>query len=303
MTFNDLRYIVVIAEENSITKAADKLYMTQPALSQYLKKVEKELGVLIFERTTTGVRPTAEGVQFLAFAKNVLNQEQDMKKQLQNLRGGDVGEVRLGFTGTQATYVLPHILPDFHLKYPGIEITLVEGSSIDIENKLLKHEVDIGFLHPPIMEPELEWFEFSRDEMVIIPREDSDYQRYVYWKDGKGPYLDMEFLRNEPLTLTYPSMRSRMICDQIFQKAGITPTVKLTTKRLNVLDAMAQVGFTSTIMPYKQLSAELKTHRRYYIDPKYSVPYSFVAAVRKNAYIPRVVQRLIEELHLKEYTF
>ena len=186
MTFNDLRYIVVIAEENSITKAADKLYMTQPALSQYLKKVEKELGVLIFERTTTGVRPTAEGVQFLAFAKNVLNQEQDMKKQLQNLRGGDVGEVRLGFTGTQATYVLPHILPDFHLKYPGIEITLVEGSSIDIENKLLKHEVDIGFLHPPIMEPELEWFEFSRDEMVIIPREDSDYQRYVYWKDGKG---------------------------------------------------------------------------------------------------------------------
>lgn len=79
MTFNDLRYIVVIAEENSITKAADKLYMTQPALSQYLKKVEKELGVLIFERTTTGVRPTAEGVQFLAFAKNVLNQEQDMK--------------------------------------------------------------------------------------------------------------------------------------------------------------------------------------------------------------------------------
>ena len=94
MTFNDLRYIVVIAEENSITKAADKLYMTQPALSQYLKKVEKELGVLIFERTTTGVRPTAEGVQFLAFAKNVLHQEQDMRKQLQNLRGGDVGEVR-----------------------------------------------------------------------------------------------------------------------------------------------------------------------------------------------------------------
>lgn len=113
----------------------------------------------------------------------------------------------------------------------------------------------------------------------------------------------MEFLRNEPLTLTYPSMRSRMICDQIFQKAGITPTVKLTTKRLNVLDAMAQVGFTSTIMPYKQLSAELKNHRRYYIDPKYSVPYSFVAAVRKNAYIPHVVQRLIEELHLKQYTF
>ena len=61
MTFNDLRYIVVIAEENSITKAADKLYMTQPALSQYLKKVEKELGVLIFERTTTGVPPRRRG--------------------------------------------------------------------------------------------------------------------------------------------------------------------------------------------------------------------------------------------------
>ncbi len=303
MTFNDLRYIVVIAEENSITKAADKLYMTQPALSQYLKKVEKELGVLIFERTTTGVRPTAEGVQFLAFAKNVLHQEQDMRKQLQNLRGGDVGEVRLGFTGIQATYVLPHILPDFHLKYPGIEITLVEGSSDDIENKLLKNQVDIGFLHPPILEPELEWFEFSRDEMVIVPREDSDYQRYVYWKDGKGPYLDLEFLRNEPLTLTYPAMRSRMVCDQIFEKAGIVPKVKLATKRLNVLDAMARVGFTSTIMPYKQLSAELKDHRHYFIDPEYSVPYSFVAAVRKNAYIPRVVQRLIEELHLKEYTF
>lgn len=305
MTFNDLHYISVIASEKSITKAADKLYMSQPALSQYLKKVEKELGIWIFERTPAGVLPTEEGLLFLAFVKKALQDERELQKQLQNLRDGDtsVGTVYLGFTGTQATYVLPYILPDFHLKYPKIEIVLVEGTSDEIEKEILQHTVDIGILHPPLKESGLDCFELSRDDMVVVPRVNSSYQQYVYWGEDQKPYINMEYLRDEPLVLTHPDMRSRMVCDSIFKNAGFTPTIKLISKRLDTLNALAKVGFSSTIMPLKQLSPELREQDYYFIDPKYNVPYSFVVAVRKNAYVSKPVQKLIDELRLKQYTF
>ena len=304
MTLKDLEYFIAIARERSITRAAASLYVAQPALSQCLQKIEKEMGVELVVRSSSGVALTSEGECFLEFAERVLQERLILGQKIRDVENADNGEVRLGFTGTQATFVLPYILPEFQAKHPGITITLVEAFSADIEEKLLNHEVDIGILHPPILHEELECFEVSQDEMVVIPRAVSSYRDFVYYKDGcDEPYIDLEFFRDESIVLTPPEQRSRKVCNQIFANAGIVPKVSQICRSIVTLNALAEVDYTSILSPRKQLSPALLERGYYRIDEALSVPYTFVVATVKDAYQSIAVRHLKEEFKRKQYQF
>lgn len=302
MTLKDLEYYAIVAREGSITRAAAQLYIAQPALSQCIRKLEKELGAKLFIRSSNGVQLTDEGACFLSFAAQVLQQRDMLGRHLQDISDADGGEIRLGFTGTQATYVLPYILPDFQRRHPRVSILLTESVSNEIEQKLLRGEIDIGILHLPLLHEELDYFEISRDSMMIVPRSTSAYREYLYSKGGRT-FLHTTFLKNESLILTHPGQRSRLVCDQILASAGITPQILQTSRSISTLDALAQVDYASTIMPKKQISPVLKKRGVYYIDDQFAIPYSFVVATAKGSYCPNAVQHLREELYHKRYTF
>lgn len=303
MTLRDMMYMTVIAEEKSITKASAKLYVAQPALSQCVQKVEKELGNAVFVRNSNGVVLTAEGECFIEFAKKTLREQKKFEKKIIDLKNADTGKVHLGFTGTQATYVLPYVLPPFKERYPSIEIVLVEAASDEIEDKLVRDEIEVGILHPPI-HGELDAFEISRDDLVIVPRSNSRFQPYIYYReDDTEPYLNIDFLRDEPLVLTNPNQRSRMICEQIFKKANLKPHIRQVTKSINTVDALAQVNYATALIPSKQVSEKLKRRGCYKIDPEYNVPYSFYAATRKDAYLSTAARKLLEFLDEIKETF
>ena len=298
MTTKDLFYLTTIAEEKSISKAAAKLFIAQPALSQCLQKVERELGVTIFERTPNGVRTTQEGHYVLDFAAKAQKDYQQMEKRIADVRNSGGGKIRIGLTGTQATYVLPYFLPQFHQDHPNVEVILVEDNSSMIEEKLVNGEIDIGIIHWPMLHDNLDYFVLSEDDMVVVPRSCSRFQQYIYYREESNrPYLDMAFFADEPLVLTPTNQRSRMICDQIFGKAGITPQVKQISKNLITLDALAQVDYATTIMPSKQISDALRRRSFYYIDPQYSVPYSFCVATLKDVYLSVAARSLLDLLH------
>lgn len=305
MTLKDLEYFIAISQERSITRAAAKLYVAQPALSQCLQKIEKEMGVGLVVRNSTGVGLTSEGVCFLEFAQRVLQERSELTKKIRDVENADNGEIRLGFTGTQATYVLPYILPEFQAKHPGVTITLAEALSDDIETKLLRNEVDIGILHPPIRNSaKLDFFEISTDEMMVIPRTNSPYHDFVYYKDGsKEPYLHLDFFLQEPVILPLYPQRSRMVCDQIFANAGIVPKVRQTCRNIITLNALAEVDYASTLIPRKQLSQELQNRDIFHIDESVAVPYPFVVATSKDAYLSIAVRNLRDEFKRKKYTF
>lgn len=304
MTIRDLEYAMIVAEEKSISKAAVRLFVAQPALSQCLQKLERELGTHLFIRSNQGVEPTEEGKCFLEFSKTTLREYDDLQKKILDLKHDEHGTVRLGLTGTQATYVLPYFLPAFKEKFPKINIVLVEGHSNDIEQKILAGECEVGILHPPIMAAGLSSFELSHDEMVVIPRRGSRYHQHIFYKDGDDtPYIHMEFLGNEPLILTSSNQRSRLICDQIFAKAGIIPVVKQITNHLSTLDALGQVDYATVILPWKQVSEPLKRKGCFRIDPEFSVPYTFHVAVAADRYLSKPAERLFHFLEERKGTF
>lgn len=298
MTLKDMAYIAAVAEEQSITRAANKLYVAQPALSQCVHKVEKELGVQVFNRSSARVTLTTEGECFLDFVKSTLHEQHNMEKRLVDMKNEDKGVIHLGFTGTQATYVLPYVLPKFKERFPAIDITLVEATATEMEENLLKGEVDLGILHPPLTHEDLDSFELSYDEMVIIPRSNSRFHKYIYYHDNSSsPYLDMEFLKDEPIIVTRTWQKSRMITEQIFQRAGIIPLIKQQARSMNTLDALAQVNYGTVLLPSKQISSDLKRRGYYKIDPLYNVPYTFDVVTRHGTYLPAPVLKLIDFLH------
>ena len=304
MTLKDLDYFVSIAQQGSITRAAAQLFVAQPALSQCVQKLEKETGIELLVRNNTGVALTSEGRCFLEFAQRVLHEKAQLGKRIQDVENAENGEIRLGFTGTQATYVLPYILPDFQAKHPGVSITLIEATSDQIEQKLTRHEVDIGILHLPVVREELDYFEFSKDDMVVIPRRTSAYRDFIFQKEGEGlPYIHANFFREEPLILTLPGQRSRMVCDQILANAGIVPKIRQISRNLSTLDALAQVDYASVIMPSKQISLALQQRAYFRLDETVSVPYSFVLATMKDTYLSIAVQHLQREFLEKRFTF
>ena len=304
MTLKDMAYFCTAAEEKNITKAAAVLYIAQPALSQCILKLEKEMNAELFILNSNGVEMTDEGKCFYEFAMRTLSGQRDFQKKMADIRNAERGEIRVGFTGTQAACVLPHFLPGFQTCCPHIHVSLIEAASNEIEEKLVSGAVDIGILHPPILRQELETFELSRDRMVIVPRSCSFFEPFLFHKEREElPYLDLSFLRDEPLAVTQPRQRSRMETEQILARAGVTPVIRQTSGNLTTMDALAQVDYATVLLPEKQLSEELRKRGYFLIDEKYSVPYSFHAAVLKEGYLSQAAKRLLEYLETIRNTF
>lgn len=311
MTIKDLEYLVIIEEEKSITAAARRLYLAQPALSQCVHKVEKEYDIQLFVRTANGVKLTGEGECFLEAARRMLKEHEELRKRLTDLKGLQYGKLRIGIPRTQSEYVLPYILPEFKKRYPGVQIEMTEASSEELEKLIVEGAVDIGILHPPVMEERLSTFEMSRDRFVVIPKSSSGYEKYVYFKEGKScPYINLAFFREEPLAITPEYQRSRMICNRIFESAGISPQLCQISRNISTLEALARVDFASTIMPEKQIKLKEELKRRgnmkygyFYIDEEIDIPYVFVVSVMEGSYLSKATRAFMELAEELKYSF
>ena len=131
MDLKELDYIVTVANEGSISRAAEKLFMAQSSLSQAVRLFEQDLGTPIFVRTARGVRPTSAGEAFIFHARQILQQYQEARSEasdIENLKGGTV---IFGISTYRGTYLLPPVLKKFHALYPRVHVEICEMDSID----------------------------------------------------------------------------------------------------------------------------------------------------------------------------
>ena len=154
MDDKDWTIIKIISEEKSITKAAVRLYMSQPALSYRLKNLEKEFGAKIVLRNTTGVVFTQQGEYLLDYALKMLTQLTIAKERIQNMENTIQGTLRIGTSSIFAHYELPGILKGFLERYPKVDISLKTGLSSQINKMLQKEEFAVAILRGDYFWPE-----------------------------------------------------------------------------------------------------------------------------------------------------
>ncbi|MDF2501978.1 MAG: transcriptional regulator, LysR family [Anaerosporomusa subterranea] len=146
MEYKDWIILKTVTEEKNVTKAAERLYLSQPALSYRLKNMEKELGATILVRTANGVSLTPQGEYLLAYAHEMLQRFTQLKERIQDMDNKVQGTLRLGCSAVIAHYELPSILKDFLASYPDVEVSVKTGMSQKINRLLQKDEISVAIL-------------------------------------------------------------------------------------------------------------------------------------------------------------
>jgi DNA-binding transcriptional LysR family regulator len=221
MELRQLRSVVAVARHSSFTRAAESLAVAQPALSQQIGALERELGVRLFERTNRRVALTDAGRAFVARAERILTDVEGAAEEMTAYAGGLRGRVVLGTYQSFAEYTLPKLLGAFHAEHPGIEIALREGMADDLLAGLRDGSIDVFVGHMSdtsfAAAGEFAQERLYEDELVIAV-------------SAKHPLAQrasvrMEELRDEPFVIFRPGSSITHRLYMLAQGAGFTPHV------------------------------------------------------------------------------
>ncbi|EGA70464.1 transcriptional regulator [Vibrio sinaloensis DSM 21326] len=168
MDSKQLKHFLAVAEYQHFTMAAKALHIAQPALSISIKKFEQQLGVELFRREDRQVMLTDEGKVLLEHAKRVVQQLDDAQLAINELKGLEKGEVRLGAPSMMGSYFFPQILMAFKMRYPNLKLTLVDAGTESIRQMLLDGELDIGVINNDHVPDDLEVDHLFDTEMVAV---------------------------------------------------------------------------------------------------------------------------------------
>lgn len=236
---NYKEYIYAIYQERSFSKAAQKLYVSQPWLSSVAKKVEREIKTPLFDRTTSPISLTPAGEYYIQQAEKVMAIEEDMREHFAALNGPGT-ELHVGSSMFFCTYVLPQLFQEFRAQYPQVTLTLTEGGSSTMEEKLLEHKLDFFLEAESLQDPKIQSVAWCTEEIVLaVPARFSINQRlreYCYTFDQllkrnepgcKRPAVPLAAFQDEPFLLLKKNndiyRRSMELC----QHAGFVPRVSV----------------------------------------------------------------------------
>ena len=191
MDLRVLQFAEAIGRLGSFTRAAEEIAIAQPALSTAIAKLEQELGVQLFFRMPRGARPTPEGELLLARAARIFEEVASLKRELSDVSDLRSGHVTVGFPPMYGLHYFPELAMAFRQRYPGIEITAIEGSATSIRDRLAAGTLDIGVLEARRVDPAWKTIRLGSEEMVIGVARDHPLasRRHVTPAGGRGPPL------------------------------------------------------------------------------------------------------------------
>lgn len=302
MTQKELTYVKTIADEKSIAKAAKKLYLAQPSLSQSIQRLEESLGISLFNRTRNGVSLTYAGEQYYQMAVQILKIYQDFETEISDINQLQTGRIQIGITNHLGSIVLPKILPDFHHQYPNIDIYVTEATTAQLEHKLLTGEIDFSVMHAPASDihPQLDYNILSRDPFLLVCSKDNPLHQKVLVKNNYPyPVVEISELKKQSFIMISKEQRIRQVTDHLLKRASIShPKIILTVKNHETAQRLALAGMGVTLIPteYAKLTTAEYPDSYLSIDLKYQAYWDMCITTAKGTYLPNAARHLIERI-------
>ncbi|WP_377701690.1 LysR family transcriptional regulator [Pseudoduganella sp. UC29_71] len=247
LELRQLRYFAAVAEELHFGRAAQRLHMTQPPLSQAIQALEELLGAPLFERNRRGVALTAAGTALLPEARRMLAQAQELPQLVQRAAAGEVGRLALAFVSSADYSVLPPFLRAYRAAYPQVQIALQEATSdLQLED-LLHGRIDAGLLIPPLPErarEELDYLPVLKEPLVLAA------PAGLAALHGKRK-VALAALPALPLII-FPRAISPALYDAalgVFHAAGITPVIGQEAIQMQTIVSLVSAGMGLALVP------------------------------------------------------
>jgi LysR family transcriptional regulator, transcription activator of glutamate synthase operon len=241
MELRHLRCLVMVADEAHFTRAAQRLRIAQPALSQQIRRLEAELGLPLVERTTRSVRMTAAGRLLVEHARRMLHEADTAVAELEDLRGLRTGRLTIGASQTMGSLDLSLLLAEFHGRYPGVELSVEEDISLALAGALGRDELDLAFLTMAGEAQGLESRPVATEALVcVLPP--------GHALAGRAE-LELGDLESESFVVFRRGATIRQRVDDAAEAGGFTPSVLFETNNVNRMGSLVAAGLGVAVLP------------------------------------------------------
>ena len=306
--FSKYKYVYALYQEKSFTRAAEKLFISQPSLSAAIKGIEKRIGAPLFERTGAGIIPTNVGRVYVEAVEQIIRTENDCMRKINDLYNLETGSIRVGGTNYLASYILPRIINRFTSLYPKVEVEVVEAHSSTLTQMLQEEEIDIVI---DSFSENLEQFDgvplIGENVMLSVPADRPINQQLTDYRiHPEDIYRQSIDLHNVPpvsirlfeqesfITLKKGNDMYARAMD-IFRKGEISPKIKFSVDQLNIAFAMSESGIglcfvTDTLFRYGRAS----NHLLLYTLAENDGSRTLYVAHKKGRYCTRAMEKFIE---------
>jgi len=252
MDLGRLEAFVQVARTGSISKAAETLFVTQPAVTARLQTLERDLGVPLLIRSRHGSRLTEAGRAFLPHAQHALSAVDRGREAVEEVRTGGAGQLQIGAAPAVSTYVLPAMLHRFQAKHPSVRLVVRSGHSEEILQMVLREEVEIGLMRP-IAHPEVSATLLYEDELVLVVHRGHRF--------AAGGHVRMGELAAEHLILFDRTSSYHELTSAIVRQAGISPRGRLEVDNIDAAKRMVEQRLGVALLPRTSVQAEIGTGR------------------------------------------
>ncbi|HZI19198.1 MAG TPA: LysR family transcriptional regulator [Pyrinomonadaceae bacterium] len=287
MDIRQLKAFVAIAETRTFTAAAERVHVTQAAISMQIRQLEQEVGLPLFIRTPRRVVLTEAGERLLQRAHLILREHDAALAELAELAGAEHGRLRIGSaSGMVSAEALPAILRRMRRSHPQADVTVTSGTSAELVGKILSGELDMAFVSLPVQARNIETELLSRDQLVAIA-------------SPRHPHADKKVisafaLAGERLILGERGGNTRRLIDEFFADAGLRPTVAMELSRQAAIKNMVAADMGVGIVPLSTARDEVERGRlvRWWIEGA-RINWELGVARLSGGYTPPVCQRFL----------
>lgn len=301
-------YVYAVWQEKSFSAAARKLFVSQPALSASVRKVEKELGLPIFDRSTSPLQLTDAGRAYIEAAERIFRIKKDLKSYCDDLAGLESGTLQLGGTNFFASCFLPPMIEAFSQRHPHIALSVIESDSADLFNKLMTEELDIIVDSGIYDEALYETIPFYQDHILLsVPAALPINEKFAAYRmtrqdilmgrhlEARMPAVPLAAFEETDFLILGKGNDMYRRSKKLFQHNGFTPCVRLYLNQLMTAYHMARQGLGATFLTdtLVRLSAPNEALVYYKLEDEEAARQIFLA-VKRRGYRTKAMQGFIE---------
>lgn len=294
INLNQIKVFHAVAQQQSFTRAAQALFLTQPGISKHIKDLEEYYGTRLFDRIGKKVVLTQAGELLYAAAEKIFRLVEHAKEEIDDLKGLQAGDLRIGASVTIGIYLLPAILEKFKRLYPGTRVALDIDLNRKVIGQVLDNSADIGLLGAPAEDDRLVMTPFHKDSLVVIAPGNKAWAK----REGISP----DDLAGETFILSRRGSGTRAIIEERLNAAGVVLRDKMEFGNTEAIKKAVEAGLGISIVSKTAVDREVQ------LGLLASIPLTGInmerdlyLVYRKDKYISTLIKTFLEFVVYKSY--
>jgi DNA-binding transcriptional LysR family regulator len=252
MLLSQIAAFVEVSRRKSVSRAAEALFLTQPALTARLQRLERDLGARLFVRTSRGMKLTGAGEAFLPYAVRALDVLADGRMQVNALERGGAGRLAIGAAPAVSTYVLPGLLKRFAESHPRVEVRVRTGHSEEMLDLVLREQVDVGLVRA-LRHRDITSVPLYEDRLILVADPGHEF--------AASGRIRLEEIAGEQLILFDRTSSYHELTSALFRRAGVSPAGVMELDNIDAAKKMVEQGFGVALLPHTSVADEVTAGR------------------------------------------